>query len=85
MADGRSVTVSLIPIHGIGEATAGDDVATLLVEGLASTGETLRTEDVVVVTHKLVSKAEGRVVDLHAQLGEDLAGFVDDAIGQGIV
>lgn len=44
-------------VAGIGEVTAGDDLATLLTDRV-----TLRDGDVVVVTSKVVSKAEGRVV-----------------------
>lgn len=49
-------------VTGIGEVTAGDDVAALVVTALAGTGETLRDGDVVVVSSKVLSKAEGRVV-----------------------
>jgi len=46
-------------LTGIGEVRAGDDVATLIAG--AATG--LRDGDIVVVTSKVVSKAEGRLVD----------------------
>lgn len=58
------MTVSLIPLEGIGEARPGDDVADLLLKGLDTSGITLIEGDVVVVTHKLVSKAEGQVVEI---------------------
>ena len=58
------MTVSIIPVEGIGEARPGDDVADLLLQGLDGSGITLVEGDVVVVTHKLVSKAEGRVVEI---------------------
>ena len=52
--------VVLLPVEGIGEVTEGDDLAALLVTALGE--ETpLRDGDVVVVTSKVVSKAEGRV------------------------
>jgi coenzyme F420-0:L-glutamate ligase/coenzyme F420-1:gamma-L-glutamate ligase len=50
-------------MRGIGEVRAGDDVAALIAEA-AATGEGLASGDVVVVTQKIVSKAEGRLVDL---------------------
>ena len=46
------------PVEGIGEVTAGTDLATLLAPLLAPD---LRDGDVVVVTSKVVSKAEGRL------------------------
>ena len=58
------MTLSILPIEGIGDAVTGDDVAGLLIDGLAASDLVLEDRDVVVVTHKLVSKAEGRVVEL---------------------
>ena len=58
------MTVSIIPVEGIGEARPGDDVADLLVQGLEASGVSLVEGDVMVVTHKLVSKAEGRLVEI---------------------
>jgi coenzyme F420-0:L-glutamate ligase/coenzyme F420-1:gamma-L-glutamate ligase len=48
----------------MGEVRQGDDLAALIWQALAAQGETLQTADVVVVTQKIVSKAEGRVVRL---------------------
>ena len=45
-------------IDGIGEVVAGDDLAALIAEA----GPDLRDGDIVVVTSKVVSKAEGRLV-----------------------
>jgi len=60
------VTVSIIPLEGIREARPGDDVVELLTGGLEVSRVTLQEGDVMVVTHKLVSKAEGRIVELGA-------------------
>ncbi|MGH8866442.1 MAG: coenzyme F420-0:L-glutamate ligase [Actinomycetes bacterium] len=49
------------PLHGIGEVRAGDDLAALVADALARSGDTLAHGDVLVVTSKVVSKAEGRV------------------------
>jgi coenzyme F420-0:L-glutamate ligase/coenzyme F420-1:gamma-L-glutamate ligase len=59
---GGSVTVTAI--RGIGEIGPGDDLAAELLKAIDSTGLTLADHDVVVVTHKVVSKAEGRVVPI---------------------
>jgi len=56
--------ISLIPVGGIPEVRPGDDLASLIAEGLAAGGIGLTDHDVLVVTQKIVSKAEGRVVDL---------------------
>lgn len=55
--------VRLIPVEGMGEVRPGDDLAALLADAIAA-GPGLEEGDVVVVTHKVVSKAEGSVVDL---------------------
>jgi coenzyme F420-0:L-glutamate ligase/coenzyme F420-1:gamma-L-glutamate ligase len=54
------VTVRIEPVVGLPEVRAGDDLAALLAGPLRSFE--LRIDDVVVVTQKIVSKAEGRVV-----------------------
>jgi coenzyme F420-0:L-glutamate ligase/coenzyme F420-1:gamma-L-glutamate ligase len=61
--------VEAVAIEGLGEITPGDDLPALIADALA-TGPTsvsvlpLRPDDVLVVTQKVVSKAEGAVVDL---------------------
>jgi coenzyme F420-0:L-glutamate ligase/coenzyme F420-1:gamma-L-glutamate ligase len=55
--------IRIIPVRGIGEVSAGDDLASLLLAGLAGGGQALADGDVLVVTQKIVSKAEGRLVD----------------------
>ena len=59
-----SSRIELIGLDGIGEVHPGDDVAALIADALAASAERLHDEDVVVVTQKIVSKAEGRLVDL---------------------
>ena len=49
----------VLPVEGIPEVRPGDDLAALVAEAAD-----VRADDIVVVTHKIVSKAEGRLVDL---------------------
>src|ERR687891_392228 len=51
------MSLEILPVAGIPEIAAGDDLAGLIAERA-----TLRDGDVVAVTQKVVSKAEGRVV-----------------------
>lgn len=51
--------LELFPVHGIGEVRPGDDLAAMILERTE-----LQDGDVVVVTSKIVSKAEGRLVVL---------------------
>jgi coenzyme F420-0:L-glutamate ligase/coenzyme F420-1:gamma-L-glutamate ligase len=55
----------VIGLAGLPEVRAGDDISALILEAAERQGIRLRrTGDVVVVTQKIVSKAEGRVVAL---------------------
>jgi coenzyme F420-0:L-glutamate ligase/coenzyme F420-1:gamma-L-glutamate ligase len=54
------MTIELIPLEGIPEVEPGDDLAALLDPALAP--HRPRETDVVAITQKIVSKAEGRIV-----------------------
>ena len=56
----RDRPVEVMPVPGLPEVALGDDLASLLAPALRSVG--VRDEDVVVVTSKMVAKAEGRLV-----------------------
>jgi coenzyme F420-0:L-glutamate ligase/coenzyme F420-1:gamma-L-glutamate ligase len=59
--------ISLIPLTGIGEVEPGADLARVVAAALApeaADGPELRQGDVVVITQKIVSKAEGRLVPI---------------------
>jgi coenzyme F420-0:L-glutamate ligase/coenzyme F420-1:gamma-L-glutamate ligase len=56
--------LEIFPVDGIPEVEPGDVLAEIIVETLGRSGPALADGDVVVVTQKVVSKAEGRVVDL---------------------
>ena len=52
----------VIPVHGIGEIVPGADLAGLIIEACEAVADTaLADGDVLVVTQKVVSKAEGRI------------------------
>jgi coenzyme F420-0:L-glutamate ligase/coenzyme F420-1:gamma-L-glutamate ligase len=61
---GNPATLELIAVPGIPLVSPGDDLAALIMAGLAGAGLELQERDVVVVAQKIVSKAEGRFVDL---------------------
>src|SRR5690242_794817 len=58
MMDGYSV----LPVRGIPPVRPGDDLARLITEA----APWLRDGDILVVTSKIVSKAEGRLADVPA-------------------
>ncbi len=53
--------ISLLPVGGIGEVSPGDELADMVLRAVE-----LEDYDVLVVTQKVVSKAEGRLVPLDA-------------------
>jgi coenzyme F420-0:L-glutamate ligase / coenzyme F420-1:gamma-L-glutamate ligase len=56
--------LELFAIPGLPMVQAGDDLPALILAGLQRAGQALQDRDVVVVAQKIVSKAEGRTVDL---------------------
>jgi coenzyme F420-0:L-glutamate ligase/coenzyme F420-1:gamma-L-glutamate ligase len=63
---GAASAVELLPVPGLPEFRPGDDLAAALAEA----APWLRDDDVVVVTSKVVSKCEGRIVDAPTDPGE---------------
>nr|WP_294511875.1 coenzyme F420-0:L-glutamate ligase [uncultured Rhodopila sp.] len=56
--------LELFAIPGLPMVQAGDDLPALILDGLDRAGLVLHDGDVVVIAQKIVSKAEGRIVDL---------------------
>lgn len=57
-------TLEIIGLPQLPEVRPGDDVVGMIGNSIAEAGTGLRSNDVIVVTQKIVSKAEGRLVDL---------------------
>ncbi len=72
--EGQSLSMDrleLLAVPGLPLVEAGDDLVTLISEALArsaaeETGLELRSGDIVIAAQKIVSKAEGRSVDLRS-------------------
>ena len=58
------MTLSIIPIEGIGEIRPGDELAVLVADAARAQGTPICDADCLVVTQKIVSKAENRLVPL---------------------
>ena len=73
----QSDSVLVLPVPGIGEVVPGTDLAGLIAGAVAPArpeGPALLAGDVVVVTQKIVSKSEGKLVPInHADAGAKLA------------
>ncbi|MCP8316125.1 MAG: coenzyme F420-0:L-glutamate ligase, partial [archaeon] len=59
-----SLEIKIVGIKGIPEVKPGDDLANLIIDTIQRQGIKIMGRDVIVVTHKIVSKAEGRIIDL---------------------
>jgi coenzyme F420-0:L-glutamate ligase/coenzyme F420-1:gamma-L-glutamate ligase len=58
------MVIQVIPVEGLPLVKAGDDLPQLIVDALRNLGSPLLAGDIIVLTHKVVSKAEGRIVNL---------------------
>jgi coenzyme F420-0:L-glutamate ligase/coenzyme F420-1:gamma-L-glutamate ligase len=56
--------ISIFGIAGLPEIEPGDDLASMIVDAIANEGLELASDDILVVTHKVVSKQEGRIVEI---------------------
>ena len=56
------MNLEIIPVTGVGVISSGDDLAALLAAALKPLSPAFG--DVIVITHKIVSKAEGAVVEI---------------------
>jgi len=62
--------LTIVPIEGIGEIRPGDELAVVIAQAATAQGTPIVDHDCIVVTQKVVSKAEGRLVALNP---DDLA------------
>jgi len=61
---GAADVIQLIPIKMTGEIIPGDAIAEKLLESLRRSRMHLQSGDILVVKHKIISKAEGQLIDL---------------------
>jgi len=58
--------VIYIPVLGMPEIKANDDIVQLVLDCLLKQNETILENDILVITQKIVSKAENRTVDINS-------------------
>lgn len=63
-AGGPAVRLEVLALTGVPPVGAGDDLAAVLTAAATATGVAWQAGDILVVAQKIVSKAEGRRVDL---------------------
>ena len=62
----KSSPIELIPIRGIPEISNRDEIGQIIIQSCRKQGTPIRNNDILVITHKIVSKAEGRVLALNS-------------------
>ncbi len=65
--------LTLLALEGVPMVRPDDDLAAIVDDAIAAIGETLDDGDIIVVAQKIVSKAEGRIVDLRNIVPSDQA------------
>ena len=65
--------IRAIGIEGMPEVRAGDDLAAQIMDACATQGTPIADGGILVVTQKIVSKAEGRVMTIDAVEASPLA------------
>ena len=76
-------SITLTAIEGVPIVKSGDDLAALIAKGLDQTGLTLQNGDIVIVCQKVISKAEGRMVDLKTHRAVAVREAICRAMGKG--
>lgn len=61
---GEFFNIQIIPIPIQDDIQKRNDIADLIINSLKEKNESLKENDIVVVTHKIISKAEGKTIDL---------------------
>ena len=56
--------IEIIGVTGIPEVKHGDEIGVILTEAAKRQNTVIQSNDIVVITQKIVSKSEGRIVDL---------------------
>ena len=69
----NAMDIRIVGLDGLPEVRSGDDLAGLILAAAADARETIAPETVVIVAQKIVSKAEGAIVDLAEILPSEFA------------
>jgi coenzyme F420-0:L-glutamate ligase / coenzyme F420-1:gamma-L-glutamate ligase len=74
--------ISIIPVKNIPLIQEGDDLIVLLLRAIEASQESLKDKDIVVFSHKIISKAEGRTVDLNSVKPSEWALALGNEVGK---
>jgi coenzyme F420-0:L-glutamate ligase/coenzyme F420-1:gamma-L-glutamate ligase len=77
-----TLTLTMTALRGVPPIAPGDDLAAILANALRATAEPMLDGDVLVVTHKVVSKAEGRYANLDRVVPSERARALAEVTGK---
>ncbi|MBI4220744.1 MAG: coenzyme F420-0:L-glutamate ligase, partial [Chloroflexi bacterium] len=77
-----SARLEVLGVEGIRAIHTGDDLAGLILDGLARSGNAVQEHDVLVVAQKAVSKSEGALVDLRNVVPSAFATMLAEQTGK---
>ena len=78
-----AVAVQIIPVDGLPEIRPGDDLAAMIGDAITTSIGRLEPGDIIAITHKIVSKAEGALVDLRTVTPSTDGAQLGQPVGQG--
>ncbi len=78
----RAGDIQMFGLDGIPDIQPGDDIADMIGAAIDRIGIGLDTNDILVITHKIVSKAEGQLVDLATVEPSEMARAWADRYGK---
>lgn len=82
MMGAQEDALCLTRIRGIPLIQQGDDLAQILLQALETSHERLQPRDVLILAQKVISKAEGRSIDLRSVIPSERAIHYADAVGK---
>ena len=74
--------IEIFPVTGLPVVKEGDDLASLVCQAAEKQGTPVQNGDVIVVTHVIVSRAEGNVVNLETVTPSEFAKSVAERTGK---
>lgn len=74
--------LTILPVKGIPDIKRGDDIGELIASKLEDQGDRFQQGDIVVISQKIVSKAEGRVLALSKVVPSDFAKTIANGTGK---
>ena len=70
--------LSILPVNGMPDIKKGDDVGKLIVDKVNDQGDQFQRGDIAIISQKIVSKAEGRTLNLSKIIPSEFAKRIAD-------